>query len=1325
MQTIDQTPRMENNKDDHFNDALNGTKPVPTPPAHDTKTTEKTKTNGDADNKVVLPNEMACMVPLKILVGKLIRKAYEDLMTLTDTLPSRSDVEKKRQILQHVTFYRKQILKLQVLVKWAEDANDIQMCQNIMAFLANQNQVFRDTTHFLHKIHSELPAARIRNFDILSAVDVLTTGTYQRMPTKYEDMIPPRRLTDGEVLETFRQMNDVIRMRIMTDEVLPMPMQDYRIESGRVSFAIENEFEVSLTLIGPPHDRQWWIVSLDVLVRSTAGSGAADVDISLNDHQRHHLRVKAQDQLVPANARPPVNGVVHQPGISQSVPNGAVPSDDTKTRPFFFPLVNLYDYLHLFCLDMQLEVMFMQATMIARTRWLEQLKVQMDQTRTKLTLVYWEGGSPAAHWAHPQLKTLDNYAETSNSTTIEVSISNESEKQKGPFSAKVHAAIAVRDELQSLIHKAGLGASVALANIDPADKPKLVSALKYPKTALEVLWGGVNDLHSEKDLLNPSDLNVERILWHVTRHHALCIINKFRELLKEQESFLNEHGLYIAQGRIEDILCGGEVPEDTKTAINDEHAPEEELPSLVIRYRHHRYISIGLDMRTGRVKVREAGYRLGEGDVKLRELEKRLGKNPAEIARHLLWLRSEVVIREIVSLAKQLSLQPFHPSQLSLRPDDFIKLFGDLPVSQTPVDSVQKAPKNQPRPPGAAPQRQGQYVASRASQQGSFDSVGNDNGKAAYPSHCVFLQFAQFEDWYLVVAIVRNEVHSWLCCINKTYDHNGLFQVIVDLMHVDYEEMWKEQFMQGDPDAARKKKKRRHGADESDKENRKNEVIPELATKRRRKSSGSQGTAPLPSPNESEVIDNLSIDLRFMAKLDSLCRAYITNRKIEQQLRQSKSAISYRTRPLLSSLPTPDAQVMNHPAAGRMEVLCVPQRDLLKSCLILNIDESNAPQNSAAREALLHSQPWVEALLSQVKNEVVMRASGWWACGRSECFVVIQDKFNWGNLSLRTYDISDHISLDKATNVLSFTYTEIDTCIDRFLRDWERIFMMTNLARQVSSKWLSKFGDQLRFEAFNMQELKFTYAKEYACSIRWDALDTTRARQYVINLDLATATETRTSGMRPLQAPRNPHWRVSRFLQDLLSDKRDLVYFIQMLFQTLPLMACLEKMETDSIQNGALGAISIIPRVVDAVRIVYPSLRALDISFTNPETICVSDAAYHHTLYPSFALSDIPDNALFPMPYVSPAAYQHDAADGAKRPIKVAQQLKYTPFTEFAKLVEDLDDWIFEQDAELPGIQVPREENEREPTAIGFKHGFLCSASLCPAVLSRLSELLE
>lgn len=45
-------------------------------------------------------------------------------------------------------------------------------------------------------------------------------------------------------------------------------------ESGRISFFIKDEFNVALTLLGPPDERQWWIVSLDVLVKSTPGSEA-------------------------------------------------------------------------------------------------------------------------------------------------------------------------------------------------------------------------------------------------------------------------------------------------------------------------------------------------------------------------------------------------------------------------------------------------------------------------------------------------------------------------------------------------------------------------------------------------------------------------------------------------------------------------------------------------------------------------------------------------------------------------------------------------------------------------------------------------------------------------------------------------------------------------------------------------------------------------------------------------------------------------------------------------------------------------------------------
>lgn len=80
---------------------------------------------------------------------------------------------------------------------------------------------------------------------------------------------------------------------------------------------------------------------------------------------------------------------------------------------------------------------------------------------------------------------------------MELSVSDEHEKE----SAKKNMAITVRDESKGLIQKAGIGASVRLAETDPADKPKIVSLLKYPKNCLDILWGDSKDLHTNAKLL--------------------------------------------------------------------------------------------------------------------------------------------------------------------------------------------------------------------------------------------------------------------------------------------------------------------------------------------------------------------------------------------------------------------------------------------------------------------------------------------------------------------------------------------------------------------------------------------------------------------------------------------------------------------------------------------------------------------------------------------------------------------------------------------------------------------------------------------------------
>jgi hypothetical protein len=63
---------------------------------------------------------------------------------------------------------------------------------------------------------------------------------------------------------------------------------------------------------------------------------------------------------------------------------------------------------------MQLEVVYMQATMMAKSRWLDQLKVHMNPTRTSLTLVYWGGGSATAQWGSPQVKSFPHFTSANN-----------------------------------------------------------------------------------------------------------------------------------------------------------------------------------------------------------------------------------------------------------------------------------------------------------------------------------------------------------------------------------------------------------------------------------------------------------------------------------------------------------------------------------------------------------------------------------------------------------------------------------------------------------------------------------------------------------------------------------------------------------------------------------------------------------------------------------------------------------------------------------------------------------------------------------------------
>lgn len=92
-----------------------------------------------------------------------------------------------------------------------------------MAFLDKQSLLFVETADMLARMAREtLVQARLPNFHIPAAVEVLTTGTYARLPACIrEKIVPPDPITNAEKRQTLVKLNQVIQHRLVTGNLLP------------------------------------------------------------------------------------------------------------------------------------------------------------------------------------------------------------------------------------------------------------------------------------------------------------------------------------------------------------------------------------------------------------------------------------------------------------------------------------------------------------------------------------------------------------------------------------------------------------------------------------------------------------------------------------------------------------------------------------------------------------------------------------------------------------------------------------------------------------------------------------------------------------------------------------------------------------------------------------------------------------------------------------------------------------------------------------------------------------------------------------------------
>ncbi|KAG0087513.1 mediator complex subunit [Podila epicladia] len=219
--------------------SMSMSRPNNMPPA----STNTTATEPPSPSPPVLPQNMNGMVSLGAIIHRMTNEAFADLSNTSEILSSMQDPQKKHTLLDFTLSKREQFIKLLVLTKWAKSATKVQQCQNIIGFLQHENELFARAVGGLFETYKTFGRARVRNYDIPTAIDVLTTGSYQRLPTSVKHTyVGEEKPSRAEIAAALEKLDDVIRMRLLCDELVP-PGMKYTIAKGKAKFVVPKEFE--------------------------------------------------------------------------------------------------------------------------------------------------------------------------------------------------------------------------------------------------------------------------------------------------------------------------------------------------------------------------------------------------------------------------------------------------------------------------------------------------------------------------------------------------------------------------------------------------------------------------------------------------------------------------------------------------------------------------------------------------------------------------------------------------------------------------------------------------------------------------------------------------------------------------------------------------------------------------------------------------------------------------------------------------------------------------------------------------------------------------
>ncbi|KAK4703340.1 mediator of RNA polymerase II transcription subunit 14, partial [Phenoliferia sp. Uapishka_3] len=634
-----------------------------------------------ADLDAELPVILNDLVPLSFIVERVIGQVFAELANLAEILPGTPEPVRKRKIVDYVLQTRRQILKLLVLVRWSSEADNVAKCMNIIGFLGRQNLEFDRAVNSLTEVKTMLAGARIRNYDLPTAITVLTTGTYTGLPSIFsESFAQPLTLPDEVVLRTLEELDDVLRWRLNCVEVVPRKMRSYRIGDGRVTFRVEGMWEASLTYGGESEDEaaEWYLLSVKFLfnVKDVRGGPMKDHIVELCNRELAKRRPPPETDAEPATNEAP----------------------DA-------PLVRGYAFLQRLALTYQIEALYTQANQLAATIWAGSLRVELSPDRQELKVEYWVPPPPPPSAApKPGLPGKPgSKLSTEVLGLLTLSIRQESDQQPPlpptPVPPKPQAGTSTfttpksgpanPSNLQqfhamlSTTSARDLALQRALARGQSVHSPTL--AQETMRDRVQVSWAADGISEIKKRHLNlelDSDLDLENLLLRTTSLHAReSTIHLYNQLIGELDP--DDLELVEPEQRQSQLIpwLGAEILSSSDTdhgsvlaVVPSDNSSSNSLepvavPSVQVHLHGEHSIIASVNTLSGNLELRTVGDVAAMPPQKLRRIAQKINETPKDASKHMLEARNTTILGEVESRAAFLGFRTVR--RLALRKSDW------------------------------------------------------------------------------------------------------------------------------------------------------------------------------------------------------------------------------------------------------------------------------------------------------------------------------------------------------------------------------------------------------------------------------------------------------------------------------------------------------------------------------------------------------------------------------------------------------------------------------------------------------------------------------